>query len=85
MEQAEATETDVAVLDIAIPNLSRIEAAHRINRAMANTAIVILSMPSDEGYALRALNAGAKGYLLKDSAEGDLIDAIQFVCEPTTF
>ena len=45
----------------------------------AHAAIVILSMHSDEGYVLRALKAGAKGYLLKDSAEGDLIEAIKAV------
>ena len=46
---------------------------------------MILSMHSDEGYVLRALKAGAKGYLLKDSAEGDLIDAIKSVHEGKTF
>ena len=85
VEQAETTQPDVAVVDIAMPNLSGIEAAQRINSALPNTAIVILSMHSDEGYVLRALKAGAKGYLLKDSAEGDLIDAIQSVYEGKTF
>src|SRR3984957_2589711 len=85
VEQAEATEPDVAVLDIAMPNLNGIEAAQRIHAALPNTAIVILSMHSDEGYVLRALKAGAKGYLLKDSAEGDLIDAIQSVYDGKTF
>jgi len=85
VEQAESTVPDVAVLDIAMPNLNGIEAAQRINAALPNTAIVILSMHSDEGYVLRALKAGAKGYLLKDSAEGDLIDAIQSVYDGKTF
>src|SRR5579863_9890291 len=83
--QAEATEPDVAVMDIAMPNLSGIEAAQRINAALPHTAVVILSMHSDEGYVLRALKAGAKGYLLKDSAEGDLIAAIKSVHEGRTF
>jgi two-component system, NarL family, response regulator NreC len=85
VEQAEATEPDVAVLDIAMPNLSGIEAAQRINAALPHTAIVILSMHSDEGYVLRALKAGAKAYILKDSAEGDLIVAIKSVHEGKTF
>jgi two-component system response regulator NreC len=85
VEQAEATEPDVAVLDIAMPGLSGIEAAQRIHDVLPLTAIVILSMHSDEGYVLRALKAGAKAYLLKDSAEGDLIDAIQSVYEGKTF
>jgi len=77
VEQAEATKPDVVVLDIAMPNLSGIEAAARISEILPRTAIVILSMHSDEGYVLRALKAGAKGYLLKDSAESDLIQAIK--------
>ena len=85
VEQAEATQPDVAVIDIAMPNLSGIEAAQRINAALPQIAIVILSMHSDEGYVLRALKAGAKGYLLKDSAEGDLIDAIKAVHQGKTF
>lgn len=85
VEQAEATNPDVAVVDIAMPNLSGIEAAQRIHAALPQVAIVILSMHSDEGYVLRALKAGAKGYLLKDSAEGDLIQAIKAVHQGKSF
>jgi two-component system response regulator NreC len=85
VQQAEATLPDVAVMDIAMPNLSGIEAAQRIATAQPNTAIVILSMHSDEGYVLRALKVGAKGYLLKDTAEGDLIEAIKAVHQGKTF
>jgi len=85
VQQAEATLPDVAVMDIAMPNLSGIEAAQRIAASQPNTAIVILSMHSDEGYVLRALKVGAKGYLLKDSAEGDLIEAIKAVHQGKTF
>src|SRR5579863_2132566 len=85
VEQAEATRPDVAVLDVAMPNLSGIEAAARINELLPHTAIIILSMHSDEGYVLRALKAGAKGYLLKDSGESDLIQAIQATSEGKAF
>src|ERR1700733_1356429 len=85
VERAEATHPDVAVLDISMPNLSGIEAAQRINAELPHIAIVILSMHSDESYVLRALKAGAKGYLLKDSAEGDLIEAIKSVQAGRTF
>ncbi len=85
VEQAEVTNPDVAVLDIAMPNLSGIEAAQRIISQRPNTAVVILSMHSDEGYVLRALKAGARGYLLKDSVEGDLIEAITTVHNGKTF
>jgi two-component system, NarL family, response regulator NreC len=84
-ERAEATRPDVVVLDIAMPNMSGIEAAQRIRVLLPQAAIVILSMHSDEGYVLRALKAGAKGYLLKDSAESDLIDAIKAVSEGKAF
>jgi DNA-binding NarL/FixJ family response regulator len=85
VEQAEAQKPDVVVLDIAMPNLSGIEAAQRILASSPSTSVVVLSMHSDEGYVLRALKAGAKGYLLKDSAEGDLIEAIRAVSRGKTF
>ena len=85
VDQAERTRPDVVVLDIAMPNLSGIEAAQRISAASPNVAIVILSMHSDEGYVLRALKAGVKGYVLKDSAEGDLMEAITAVSAGKTF
>jgi two-component system, NarL family, response regulator NreC len=68
---------DVAVLDIGMPNLNGIEAARQVSGA--GTAVVILSMHSDESYVLRALKAGARAYLLKESAEADLIAAIRAV------
>jgi two-component system, NarL family, response regulator NreC len=70
---------DVAVMDIAMPLLNGIEAAKKITEERLKTAVVILSMHSDESYILRALRAGARGYLLKDSAETDLIQAIRAV------
>lgn len=70
---------DVAVLDIGMPNLNGIEATRQIGLASPNIAVVILSMHSDEAYVLRALKAGARGYLLKESAESDLITAIHAV------
>ena len=73
---AEQLLPDVAVLDVAMPNLNGIEAARQITAKSAKTAVVILSMHSDEGYVLRALNVGARGYLLKDSPESDLIAAV---------
>jgi DNA-binding NarL/FixJ family response regulator len=83
--QAEAAKPDVVVLDVAMPNLSGIEAAQRILSDAPSIALIVLSMHSDEGYVLRALKAGAKGYLLKDSAEGDLIEAIRAVTQGKTF
>ncbi|HEY1472242.1 MAG TPA: response regulator transcription factor [Candidatus Acidoferrum sp.] len=76
---AASLKPDLLVMDIGMPNLNGIEAARQITQANPATAIVILSMHSDESYVLRALKAGAKGYLLKDSAESDLIRAVHAV------
>jgi DNA-binding NarL/FixJ family response regulator len=70
---------DVLVMDIGMPNLNGIEAARQVGAAAPQVAVVILSMHSDESYVLRALKAGARGYLLKESAESDLIAAIRAV------
>jgi two-component system, NarL family, response regulator NreC len=76
---------DVAVLDIGMPSLNGIEAAKQIADGESGTAVVILSMHADETYILRALKAGARGYLLKDSAESDLVGAIRAVAEGKSF
>jgi two-component system response regulator NreC len=85
VEICEKLKPDVLVLDIAMPNLNGIEAARQIAAKLPHTAIVILSMHSDESYVLRALKAGARAYLLKDSAEADLINAIRAVSEGKAF
>lgn len=76
---------DAVVLDIAMPLLNGIEAAKRLYDERLKTAVIILSMHSDQGYILKALRAGARGYLLKDSAETDLIHAIRSVCAGKAF
>ena len=76
---------DVAVLDIGMPNLNGIEAAKQITEAGTHTAIIVLSMHRDETYILRALKAGVRGYILKDSAESDLVHAIRSVGEGKSF
>ncbi len=79
LETAERIKPDVAIMDIGMPILNGIEATMRICAALSTTAVIILSVHSDEGYILRALKAGARGYLLKDSAETDLIQAVRAV------
>jgi len=78
---AEQHTVDVVVMDVAMPRLNGIEAALQINSHQPQVAVVFLSMHSDEGYVLRALKAGARAYLLKDSAEHDLINAVRAVAE----
>ncbi len=63
---------DVVIMDVAMPQLNGIEATAQIVKRNAAVGVIILSMYSDEGYLVRTLTAGAKGYLLKDSAEADL-------------
>src|SRR5271168_2433969 len=82
---ATSLKPDIAVLDIGMPNLNGIEAAKQITGGESGTAVVILSMHADESYILRALKAGARGYLLKDSAESDLVRAIRAVAEGKSF
>jgi DNA-binding NarL/FixJ family response regulator len=67
---------DVAVLDIAMPLLNGIEATRQIVRRAPETKVLILSMHSDQAYVTQAVTAGAKGYLLKESAGADLIEAV---------
>jgi RNA polymerase sigma factor (sigma-70 family) len=75
----------VAVLDITMPNLNGIDAARQIIAKQPGVAIVILSMHADEGYVLRALKAGARAYLLKESPEADFIQAVRAVSEGKAF
>ena len=75
----------VCVLDVSMPNLNGIEAARQIQTRLPGVAIIMLSMHSDESYVLRALKAGARGYLLKESAEAELIAAIRAVRDGKAF
>lgn len=67
----------IAVVDIGMPELNGVEATRQILLASPKTAVLILSMHADERYVRRAKLAGARGYLLKDSAEEGLTEAIQ--------
>ena len=82
---AEQHQPDVVVMDVAMPVMNGIEAARQICGKGIQSAIVFLSMHSDEGYVLKALKSGAKGYVLKDSAEHDLINAVKTLSEGKAF
>ena len=73
----EETRPDVAFLDLAMPNLDGIEATRRIRTSLPGTQIVAFTSFSDRERILRALDAGAVGYLLKDSEPDELHRAIQ--------
>lgn len=85
VELASAHIPDVVVMDIAMPNLNGVEATRCIISKQPAISVVILSMYSDESYVMRALEAGARAYLLKDSAVTDLIRAIEAVSQGKSF
>jgi DNA-binding NarL/FixJ family response regulator len=83
--QTLALEPDVAVLDIGMPGLNGIDATRQIVRKAPSVRVLILSMHSEEAYITQALQAGAKGYLLKDSADADLIRGVTSVAAGKSF
>src|SRR5580704_3908059 len=70
---------DVVLLDVGMPRLSGPDAALSISQKVPTARIVMVSMHSDEAYVLRALKAGARGYLLKASPEADVLAAVRAV------
>ena len=82
---AAAARADVAILDIGMPLLNGIEATRQIVRKFPHVRILILSMHSAEAYIIQAMQAGARGYLLKDSADVDLIRAVSAVAAGKSF
>lgn len=76
---------NVVILDVAMPQLNGIDAAAQILKINPNTSVIMLSMYADESYLVRALSVGAKGYLLKDSAEMDIVRAVQVVVQGRPF
>jgi two-component system, NarL family, response regulator NreC len=76
---------DVAILDIGMPLLNGIEATRQIVRRTPDVRVLILSMHADEAYITQALRAGATGYLLKDSADAELIRAVTAVAAGKSF
>jgi two-component system response regulator NreC len=85
VEAAREHKPDVAIVDVAMKELNGIETTAQILKHSPHTAVLILSMYSDERYVLRAVKAGARGYVLKNSAGEELIRAIYAVRNGTAF
>jgi len=72
-------EPDVVVMDVSMPELNGLEATERLKRLCPSIKILILTRHTDDGYLQRMLQAGANGYVLKQSASEELLRAIRYV------
>ena len=85
VRQALALQPDIAILDIGMPLMNGIEATRQIVRRRPDIHVLILSMHANEAYIIQALKAGAKGYLLKDSADTELLRGVAVVASGKSF
>ncbi len=79
IQQCGELKPDVAVMDVSMPEVGGLEATVEILRVSPDTKILILSMYSNPAYVRKAIDAGAKGYILKDAIEVDLAQAVAAV------
>ena len=77
VEKAQATHPDVAILDLSMPRLTGLEAVRRIRETVPQTRVLMLTVHEEEEYVLPLIRAGASGYLVKDSAVGELLAAVR--------
>jgi DNA-binding NarL/FixJ family response regulator len=85
VRQALELKPDLVIVDLAMPQLSGVDAIQQIVRRQPSTRVLVLSMHADEVYVTRALKAGAHGYLLKDSAGTDLLKAVAALAQRKSF
>ena len=81
VSMCEQLHPDVVVMDVAMPELNGIEATRRITESSPHTRVLALSMHKDSVYVREILRAGARGYLLKDSIDVDLLAAVRAVAK----
>jgi DNA-binding NarL/FixJ family response regulator len=70
---------DILLLDLGMPHLNGIDTAQRLHETAPELKVIIVSMHADEAYVLRALKAGVRGYVLKQSSETDVVEALRAV------
>src|SRR5262245_60136304 len=74
---AASTQPDVAIVDIAMPRMNGIEVARQIHDACPGTEVLILSMHADPEFIYQAFRAGARGYIIKESAGAEVVNALR--------
>ncbi len=77
LEMIKSNQLDMILMDIGLPGIDGLEATHRVKELIPEAKIIILTMYNDEPYLLKALEAGAAGYLLKETATTELVSAIR--------
>jgi len=82
---AEKTHPDVAILDIRMPVLNGVDATRELKKSSPKTKIIILTQHDENQYVTEALQAGAKGYVLKSQGAEDLVHAIREVCRGAVY
>jgi DNA-binding NarL/FixJ family response regulator len=85
LELAQRLKPDVAIVDVGLPLLNGIELTRQLKAVCERTAVLVLSMHADPAYVRRALQAGAKGYLLKDAEDQDLVRAVLAVSSGSSY
>ena len=79
VHQSDATQPDLVLMDISLPGMSGIQTAQVISRLYKTVRVLMLSMHNNEDYILRSVEAGAYGYILKDSSSDEMIKAIRMI------
>ena len=85
VEKALAERPDIAILDVAMPRMTGLQATRRIREQAPDIEVLLLSMHDDERYLFEALKAGAAGYVLKRAADQDLVEAVRSIARGNSF
>lgn len=85
VQMALESKPQVIVMDLSMPQLNGMEAIRQLSKRLPSAKVLVLSMYSDESYVVQVLEAGATGYLLKDSADTDLMQAVLAVHNGKSF